>query len=248
VNFTFHWSLIRGRGVGIYRDDPEVRLLTGIGVGAGIAFAAAMMAEGTSFGGALRAGLFSSFSMLTTTGFVVDPGIAAGSTLVVPMGLMVLALIGGATGSTAGGIKLLRFWLLLKLMLREVHRAPHPRSIVRIVYAGHFVDDSPLRGTLAFFAAYLLSIAFVGIGLAAVGVDFGAAVTSAAAAISNTGPAGDLAGGAVATGLGGSSGRIGEFYAGMPDAAKWILSGAMLLGRLEIFALLALVAAVFRRN
>lgn len=234
INFTFHWAAFHGRGWRVYTRDPEVRYLFAVALGGTIVLVIVFIVAGQlgTFD-SLRIAIFNSVSMLTTTGFLnSDP---APWPLFAMLFLTSLALVGGCTGSTAGGLKLLRVSVLTKLVLREINRLPHPSAVVRITYAGQIADESPLSGILTFFCTYVVCLGFIGVALSALGMEFHVAFNAAAAAISNTGPLAALA-------AGGDGG-----YDVLASEAKWLLCLAMLLGRLEIFALLTFLAGIFRR-
>ena len=234
INFTFHWAVFHGRGWRVYTGDPEVRYLIAVAVGASLVLATTFLVVG-HLGAfeSLRTGVFNVISMITTTGF--HTGDPARWPLFVTLLLTVLALVGGCTGSTTGGLKMLRLSILIKLVARELNRLPHPSSIRRVIYAGQVADESPLSGILTFFCTYAVALGFIGAALSLFGLEFHHAFTAGAAALSNTGPLTVLA-------VGGEGG-----YDALEAGAKWILCVAMLLGRLEVFALLAFLAGVFRR-
>lgn len=235
INFTFHWALFHGRGWRNYVTDPEIRHLAVFALGASIVLW--MVIAGGEQSGMTSAGrnaVFSSVSMITTTGyFNSDP---SHWPLFSILFLISLALVGGCAGSTSGGMKLLRFSILIKVAVREINRLPHPSAITPVTYAGHVIDESPLGGILTFFCTYMISLGVIGLALSAFGLEFHQAYTAAAAALSNTGPAMILI-----------SGNDGE-YESLAAGAKWLLCLAMLIGRLEIFALLAFVAGALRRG
>ncbi len=234
VNFTFHWALFHGRGWGVYVRDPEVRYLAAAALAGSAALATAFLAAGhAGAADSLRTGIFSAVSTITTTGFQI--GEPARWPLSATLLLTVLALVGGCTGSTAGGLKLLRVSLLVKLAARELSRLPHPSAVRRVAYADQVADESTLNGVLTFFFAYAAALGLAGAALSLFGLEFRHAFTAAAAALSNTGPLTAMV-----------AGREGG-YDVLAAGAKWILCGAMLLGRLEVFALLAFLAGAFRR-
>ncbi len=235
INFTFHWALFHGRGWRVYSSDPEVRYLLIVAVAGSIVVALVfvLVSELGVFEG-VRTALFSTISMMTTTGFYNTHPVSW--PLFVILLLSMLALVGGCTGSTSGGMKLLRLSLLIKLVNREFNRLSHPSAVLRITYAGQHAEESPLSGILTFFCIYAVSLGFIGVALAALGMEFHHAFTAGAAALSNTGPLTALA----------VSG--GGAYDGVGAEAKWLLCLAMLLGRLELFALLAFLAGIFRKT
>lgn len=185
-----------------------------------------MATKGYEFERAVRAVALSVVSVVTTTGFVTEDYGAWGEFALVAF--LVLMFVGGCTGSTAGGIKIFRFqiaWLRFRVQLR---RLTQPHTIVPMVYQGRTIPEDVPGSVTHFCLTYAACTLAIALGLALTGLDFIAALSGAATAIGNVGP-----------GLGPLVGPAGNF-ASVSDAAKWILSFAMLLGRLEIFTLLVL--------
>lgn len=231
-NFTLLWALFHGRTRPL-REDPELRYLLLFGGGAAALVFAALLADGMGLGASLREATFSAVSVLTTTGFTT------GSVAVWPFGLSALFLglmmIGGATGSTAGGLKIMRATLMVKEGGRELARLAHPHGVVQLRFGRRTLPDSALGAVWAFIILYLLCFVAVTLGLAAFGLDLQAALAAAGAALSNAGPA-------MAMVTGGEDG-----FVLLPAGAKWLLVVAMLLGRLELFTLLAMLSPAFWR-
>jgi trk system potassium uptake protein TrkH len=181
--------------------------------------------------GALWGGLFTVTSFLTTTGFESRfwDGATAWSGLSTPgLFLMGMGLIGGGVATTAGGVKLLRIYALYRHGEREQDRLLHPSSV-----GGGGKDARRIRRQGAyiswvFFMLFALSIAAVMLLLSLTGVQFETAVVLTISALSTTGP---LASVAAETPIA---------YSGIPDAAKIVLAAAMILGRLETLAIIAL--------
>lgn len=185
-----------------------------------------MATKGYEFERAVRAVALSVVSVVTTTGFVTEDYGAWGEFALAAF--LVLMFVGGCTGSTSGGIKIFRFqiaWLRFRVQLR---RLTQPHTIVPMVYQGRTIPEDVPGSVTHFCLTYVACTLAITLGLALTGLDFIAALSGAATAIGNVGP-----------GLGPLIGPAGNF-ASVPDAAKWILSFAMLLGRLEIFTLLVL--------
>src|SRR3546814_603954 len=136
--------------------------------------------------------------------------------------MMALLFIGGCTGSTTGGIKVFRFCVLGSVAHRQILHLIHPHRTLPPTYNGKPISDEVVRSVLSFFAFYIGGYALLSIALTALGLDFVTSLSGAAQALGNVGP-----------GLGPIIGPAGNF-APLPDAAKWLLSFAMLLGRLEI--------------
>tara|TARA_Y100001960_G_scaffold127006_1_gene135400 strand:- start:140 stop:583 length:444 start_codon:yes stop_codon:yes gene_type:complete len=144
--------------------------------------------------------------------------------------------IGGCAGSTACGIKIFRVQILYNFIANELKKIIYPRGIFIIKYDNKNIDDKFMSSIISFI--YLYVIIFFGIAalLSLTGLDFITAVSAAATAISNVGP-----------GLGDVIGPNGNFSQ-LSDFSKWILSFAMLLGRLELFAILVLFIPSFWRK
>ena len=182
-------------------------------------------------GTALWGGLFTVTSFLTTTGFESRfwDGATLWSGLQTPgLFLIGMALIGGGVATTAGGVKLLRIYALYRHGEREQERLLHPSSI-----GGGGKDARRIRKQGAyiswvFFMLFALSIAAVMVMLSLTGVQFETSIVLTVSALSTTGP---LASVAAETPIA---------YSGIPDTAKIILAGAMILGRLETLAIIAL--------
>ncbi len=187
-----------------------------------------------SFAAALRKAAFHVVSIVTTTGYATEDyslwhAFAVGV-------FFALTFIGGCTGSTAGGIKIYRhqiLWLTVKSYARRLAR-PHRMELVK--YGGRIVDREVEASVLAFLAVYVGGFSVAAVLLTMLGMDLTTALSAAATALGNVGP-----------GLGEIVGPAGNFH-DLPDLGKWILSGTMLLGRLELFTLLVLLDPSFWRN
>lgn len=245
INFTLHWAAVNGR-VQAYREDPEFKYLIGLVLVVTILVTGALvLSDGTGAFDAVRNALFVAISVVTTSGFLpaeIDAaGTAAGGGLAWPtflsMLLLILVLVGGCTGSTAGGVKLMRIAILLKQGSRELRRLSYPHGVVALRYGETPIGEPAMRGVWSFFIVFMLSFAGISLGIAACGVDFRTAVAAAAGAVSNAGPA-------MAYVSGGGS----NAYALLPDSAKWWVAVGMLLGRVELFALLTLLNPAFWRR
>lgn len=234
MNFTLHWRAIQGRP-GHYGDDPECRFLLGIVLFATVATAGVLIVGDRIMPlEALRKGVFAVVSAVTTTGYV-GPTIPMAPTFVVFL-LLALAMVGGASGSTAGGLKLMRGVLLLRQGGREMVRLTRPHGVIPVKYGGASVPAPMIQAVWGFFAAYIFCLVLLASGLSAFGLDFPAALTAATSGLSNTGP------------VLGAVGGHGATYAALPDGAKWLLALGMLIGRLELLTLLVLLSPIFWRR
>lgn len=173
-------------------------------------------------------------SVVTTTGFSLGDYSLWGNFAL--MLFFYLGFIGGCSGSTAGGIKIFRFQVAYTLLKANLNQLIHPRAVIAQKYNGHRLDEDIVRSILTFSFFFTITICAIALALSLLGVDWMTALTGAASTVSGVGP-----------GLGESIGPAGNF-AGLPDAAKWILSSGMLLGRLEIITVLVLCMPAFWRH
>jgi trk system potassium uptake protein TrkH len=182
---------------------------------------------------ALRLAAFNLVSIITTTGFAATDYSTWGG---FPVFVFFLAtFVGACSGSTSGGVKLFRFQIMAIAIRRQIRRLVQPHAVLPRRYNGRPVTDEIVLSVIAFIAAYFGSIALVALVLAGLGLDPVTSFTGAATALGNVGP-----------GLGEIVGPAGNFGP-LPDAAKWVLSLAMLLGRLELFTVLVLLTPGFWR-
>src|SRR5690606_4156083 len=153
-----------------------------------------------------------------------------------PILFFYLGIVGGCSGSTAGGLKIFRFQVAYILLKANLKQRIHPRAVIKQQYNRHPLDEDIVRSILAFAFFYTITIATLGLGVALCGVDWITALTGAAAIVSGVG-----------AGMGEMVGPAGN-YATIPDLAKWLLSFGMLLGRLEILTVLVLLFPAFWRH
>ncbi|WP_420858859.1 TrkH family potassium uptake protein [Marivivens marinus] len=188
---------------------------------------------------ALWGGLFTVASFLTTTGFESRywMGAADWSGLSTPgLVLIGLALTGGGIATTAGGVKLLRVYALFRHSQRELERLVHPHSVGGAGQEARSIRRQGAYVAWIFFMLFALSIVGVMVALSLTGVQFENSMVLAVAALSTTGPLAEIA----------AEDPIS--IAGIPDLAKTILAFAMVLGRLEALAIIALLNPHFWRN
>lgn len=183
---------------------------------------------------ALRLATFNVVSVVTTTGLVTTDYTLWGPFAVVAF--FFLTFVGGCTGSTAGGLKIFHFQILMAVARVQIHRLFHPHGVFVARYGGKPVPESVFASVLSFLLLYVLSFTAFSLVLAMLGLDLTTALSGAATAIANVGP-----------GLGDTIGPAGSF-ATLSDPVKWVLSLAMLMGRLELFTVLVLFAPSFWRD
>ena len=232
VSFSLHFLAWRQRSVVHYFQDPEARFLLLFLLGLTVITVVSLWLTdtlGTELG--LRHGLFEVVSVATTAGFAVaDFSMWPGA---LPFLLFVAAFVGGCSGSTGGGMKVIRIILILKQGMREVMRLIHPNAVIAVKIGKVSVPDGIAQAVWGFFAVYVMLFFLMLVGVMATGVDQVTAWSTVGSALNNLGPA-----------LGEASAHYGD----LPDLAKWILVVAMLLGRLEIFTVLVLFTPAFWRK
>ena len=183
---------------------------------------------------ALRYSTFNVISVMTGSGFASADYGRWGSFAVAVM--FVLTFIGGCAGSTTCGIKVFRLQVLYATAEAQIHRLMQPNGVFFPYYNRKPIPDAVATSVMSFFFLFATCFALLAIGLGLTGLDFVTAVSGAATAISNVGP-----------GLGEIIGPSGNF-ATLPDSAKLLLCLGMLLGRLELFTVLILLAPAFWRG
>ena len=187
-----------------------------------------------SFFDKIRVSSFNVVSILSGTGYVTDDfGLWGKFSLIFFLFLM---FIGGCAGSTACGIKIFRLQMLLIFIKNQIKRLIYPNSIIVIKYNNQKITDEFINSVIIFIFSFLFLFLILSMLLSITGLDFITSISGAASAISNVGP-----------GLGDIIGPNGN-YKSIPDQAKWLLSFGMLLGRLELFAVLVLFFPSFWRN
>jgi trk system potassium uptake protein TrkH len=177
---------------------------------------------------------FNVVSILTGTGYVNAQFDNWGSfPLVLFLALM---FIGGCAGSTTCGIKIFRFQILYSFVINQLKKIIYPKGIFVLKYDKNPIDNKFISSIISFIYMYLVIFFLLSALLSLSGLDFVTAISGAATSISNVGP-----------GLGSVIGPNGNFST-LPDISKWILTLGMILGRLELFAILVLFLPSFWRN
>ncbi|MEJ1296250.1 MAG: TrkH family potassium uptake protein [Candidatus Sedimenticola sp. (ex Thyasira tokunagai)] len=232
ANFALHFVAWRRRNPIIYLLDSEFRFYVAVLMVVALVVSLVLYLTGTyEWSEAVTKGVFQAVSIGTTAGFTtadysVWPGVVA-------IILLFSSFVGGCAGSTGGGIKVIRFLLLIKQGLREITRLIHPSAQIPIRVGGKTIPSRVVEAVWGFFALYVASFTFMYLALALTGLDLMTAFSAVAASINNLGPG-------LAT--------VGTNYGQLNDPAKWILCFAMMLGRLEIFTLLVLLTPAYWRK
>ena len=233
VNFSLHFRFLRGNYT-IHWFNKEFRYFLGIIVVA--TFIIGIDSFETTYhnlADTVRFTLFQVVSILTTTGYgTADYEQWSYSSQFI---LFALMFVGGCAGSTGGGMKVVRIYLLIKVMLSEIVRLIHPHAVIPVRANNQVVPRAVTMNVLSFFVLSMLVYAGGTLIMAAMGLDLLTALGATAATLWNIGP-----------GLG----EVGptDNYAFVPAAGKWVLSVLMLMGRLEIFTVAVLLSPAYWRK
>ncbi len=233
INFALHFAALRKISLKPYMFDSEFKTYMVFIISAGLVTVVYLHNSGVypSWQEAFLNGFFHTVSIATTTGFTTSeyfnwPGF-------LPVLLILMSFSGGCAGSTGGGMKVVRILLLFKQAKRELTRLLHPSAEICIKLGRTPIPERVIEAVWGFFAAYVGIFIFFLLLLMASGLDQVTAFSAVAACLNNLGP-----------GLG----DVGANYQNLPDFPKWVLSVAMLMGRLEIFTLLILLTPEFWRR
>jgi trk system potassium uptake protein TrkH len=214
--------ILRGKFSGVLRNS-EARFYTVIVCVSGLIAAACIYPRSPSFAAALRGGFFNTTSILSTTGFTTTDT-SAWSALAQAL-LFLLMFAGGCSGSTAGGIKIFRIVILAKQTLNEIKKTIYPRGVFSIQLDGKSANKYIVYSVSAFAFLYFILILLTSLLVSSAGVDIFASLNTALLCLGNIG-----------TGLR-SAGSV-ALFSGFPAYVKWGLSFMMLVGRLELLAVL----------
>ena len=188
----------------------------------------------SSFDTSIRSVAFNVISILTGTGYVTQNFSDWGQFPLIYF--LILMFIGGCAGSTACGIKIFRVQILFQFIAVQLKKIIYPRGIFKIKYESNNIDEKFLASIISFIFLYIVIFFVITALLSTSGLDLTTSISAAATSISNVGP-----------GLGDIIGPNGNF-SNLSDFSKWILSLAMILGRLELFAVLVLFIPSFWRK
>ncbi|WP_048648737.1 TrkH family potassium uptake protein [Nitratireductor soli] len=216
-------------------QDPQIRLFLAYVTAIVLALAVERrITTGLPFDEALATTAFNFTSIITTTGYASED-----YTLWGPFAVALAffaTFLGGCSGSTSGGIKSYRFLILGSMLLNGLKLLIHPHSVQSLRYGNRVVDEEMQRSVVLFLTAFLASWVVSTLLLSLTGLDLLTSVTASLTALTNVGP-----------GLGSVVGPAGNFTS-LGDFAKWVLAATMLLGRLEILAVLVLFVPTFWRS
>ena len=233
ANFSLHYAAVHHRSLKGYFADAEFRGFVLIQLSLALSFFIVLWLYHSydTAGESLNQAVLQTVSFSTSAGFA-----SADFThwpLFLPLFLIFSSFIGSCAGSTGGGLKVVRVLLLYLQGMREIDRLIHPKAVFVVKLGNKAVPDRVIQAVWGFFAAYTLVFVFSMMLLLIAGVDNITAFTAVAACINNLGP-----------GLG----EVSASFASLNDFSKWVLTAAMLFGRLEIFTLLVLFTPSFWRS
>lgn len=233
MNFALHFLAWRHMSIKPYLHDTEVRVFISV-----LVLACGLVVWQLYINNVfpdliscIHHGVFQTVSLFTTTGLVTT-NYAAWPTFV-PVLLMLVSVIGACAGSTSGGIKVIRFYLLYKQGAREITRLFHPNAHIPVRVGGKVIPDRVVESVWGFFSLYVACFVIMMLLLMATGQDLITAFSAIAACLNN---------------MGAGLGEVSSNFGGMTDFAKWVCSFAMILGRLEIFTVLVLLTPAFWRS
>ncbi len=233
INFALHFLAWRDKRLTSYFTDPELRSYVWI-LGILSTFVLVYLLWQQQYDGVgetITKGLFQAVSIATTTGYTTDNFAAWPGAL--PVLLLFASFVGGCVGSTAGGMKVMRWSLIYKQSVREFQRLVHPSAEIPVKLGARAVNPRIVDSVWGFFAAYIIVFTVIMLLLLSTGMDQVSAFAAVAATINNLGPG------------------LGDVASGFGDVnvvAKWCGVLAMFLGRLEIFTLLVLITPTFWRG
>ncbi len=232
LNFTLHYLVLHKKDLSYYRKDAQSRVFINIILVLVLITTVVLYVNDTyPLLESLRKAAFQVVSLITTSGFTTA------DYSLWPMFLPVLVFgsgfIGGCVGSTAGGFKIVRIMLLYKQGMRELMRLIHPNAVIQVRIGERVVSERVASAVLGFTFMYIASFLILSLLMMATGLDIVEAFAATAACINTVGP-----------GLGGVTAN----FSSVSDAGLWISAFAMILGRLEIFALLVVLTPAFWRQ
>ncbi len=228
ANFSIHFRVLTGKFKSL--KDDEFRFYLFIVVISVLLVSVDLVKQYGSFFSALRYGAFQVVSIMTTTGYVTAnyekwPHLAQ-------MVLFLLMFVGGCSGSTGGSIKVIRIYTLLKQAINELKYHVHPKGVFALTINRQPVRKNIVYSISGFFFLYMATFFLVALVVSLFGVDLLTALSASAATLGNIGP---------------GFGNVGpvDNYAHLPLIVKWVLSFAMLVGRLEIYTVFVIFTPIF---
>ncbi|MCE8514484.1 TrkH family potassium uptake protein [Ruegeria pomeroyi] len=231
--FVRYVQMVNGHSAPLFRDSQVHVFLIVIAILVGMTTVVLTTVFPHHVEQAFREALFNITSIISGTGYASVDYMGWGGFLVTMF--FVIGLIGGCAGSTACSVKIFRYQLLFASIKVQLQRIRTPHGVFLPRFQGRPIGSDVLGSVMSFFVFFIVTMGVLAWGLALTGLDFITALSGAATAIANVGP-----------GLGDEIGPAGNF-AGLNDAAKWMLSVGMLIGRLEVMSVYVLFTVQFWR-
>ena len=234
IPFILYIKFISGEKKIIFKDEQVKLFLKLTLISILILFFYLIIVNKNIFEIHIRSVIFNVVSILTGTGYVTKEFDQWGNFPLIFF--LILMFIGGCAGSTTCGIKVFRVHILYYFIRNQLMKIIYPRAIINLKYNNNKVGDKLIASIISFIYLYILIFFVLASLLTLTGLDFITSISGAASSLSNVGP-----------GLGSEIGPNSN-YSGLPDQSKWLLSFGMILGRLEIFALLIIFLPSFWRR
>ncbi len=240
VSFSLHWRAVADRTLPYHRNSEFRTYLLTLGAASAVIVVLLWLENGLSLGSSIRAGVFTVASLGSSTGLsnATGPGSpgdyvmwVAGAQLV----LLVLMVVGGCTGSTSGGIKVMRMRVLARIMVRSVQHSQKPRAVIPIRVGRDIVSESLVSRVAGFFLLHFMLVLGGTLVVTALGGDFVSALGAVVSALGNMGPALNEAG------------PTSNYAVAFTEPARLVLALLMVIGRLEIFPVLLAVMSHLHR-
>ena len=233
INFSLHFVAWNNRSLVDYIKDSEFKTYSMVLICSSIIVISVLSLNGEyeSANETLRHSLFQTISIATTTGFTSQN--YSSWPAAIPVFLIMMSFIGACVGSTGGGIKVVRILVMFRLGMKEIHKFIRPNAQVSVKLNKSSINEKALVSVLGFFSLYAISFFIILMLLMFAGLDQVTAYSATAATMNNLGP-----------GLG----DVAQNYGSVGEAAKWILSFSMLIGRLEVLTIIAIFHRAFWRQ
>jgi trk system potassium uptake protein TrkH len=230
TNFSLHYRFLRGDFKAYLRNKEFLFFLSIIGLAFLIIVSDTYFNHYNNLATTAQKTLFQVVAILTTTGYgTADYEQWAFSS---QFTLFMLMFFGGCAGSTGGGIKIIRIFVLVKFVFSEITRLLHPHAVIPVRIGHTVIPREVVTNVLGFFILFILTFMLGVLTMSAMGLDMATSFGSVAATLANIGP-----------GLG----NVGptDNYANIPLLGKWVLCLLMLMGRLEIFTVIILLSPFY---
>ena len=232
LNFGLYYAVVRGRWMAVFRN-PETQAYLGLNLVVTLVVAASIWAKHPSVAESLRYASFQTLAVTTTTGFMTEDFDAYPD--VARYLLFLCMFVGGCAGSTAGGIKVIRVFLLFKVATKEIRALAAPNMVATVKLGKQAIPPRVINGVLVFVTTYFLIFAAVSLLLVALDMELMSAMSATVACLSSVGPGLDAVGPT-------------QNFMAVHWLGKLALCGCMIAGRLEIFVLLSIFSREMRQR